>query len=73
VHQTKVVTALRDNARDNIFLADVRLADVIDRISRRGSQRGRAVSHPLMQLHRELRVVEDADPVTWRNRIIPSA
>ena len=32
------------------------------RLSLRGSQRGRAVSHPLTQLHRKLRVVEHADP-----------
>jgi hypothetical protein len=38
-HQTGVVTTLLQHARDNIFLADIRLGDVLDGNARLSGQR----------------------------------
>ena len=61
VDQPRVIAALLEDPRDHILLADIALADVLDRQPRLGSQRCRAVSHTVSQRFGELRVVEDTD------------
>ena len=56
-----MIAALLQHPRDNRFLANVALGDVLDCHPRLGGQRCRALSHTVSQRHRELRVVEDAD------------
>ena len=73
VHQPGVIAALLQHPRNNFLLADMGLADVLDRHPCLGCQRCRALTHTIPQRHRKLRVVEDANPVAWRNRVIPSA
>ena len=49
VHQTRVVATLLEHARDNIFLPDVRLRNVLDGNSRLSGHRCRTVTHALAQ------------------------
>jgi len=58
-----MIAALFENPRDDILLANMALGDVLDRHPALECQRCGAVSHPVSLFHRELRVVEDADPV----------
>ena len=61
VHQTGAVATLLEHARNNIFLTDMRLGDVLDGNSRFGGQRCRTVAHAVAQRLGKLGVVEDAD------------
>jgi hypothetical protein len=61
VHQARMVATLLKHARHNIFLADMRLGDVLDQDPSLGGQRRRTLAHPIAQRLGEVRVVEDAD------------
>ena len=61
MHQTRVVATLPEHARNNIFLADMRLGDVLDGNARLSGQRYRTVTHAVTQRLGKFRVVEDAD------------
>ena len=49
VHQTRVVATLAEHPRNNIFLADMRLGDVLDGNARLSGQRYRTVTHAVTQ------------------------
>ena len=61
MHQPRVIATLRQHPCDNVFLADVRLCDVLDRDAFCLSEGCSAIPHEISQRHGELRVVEDAD------------
>jgi type II secretory pathway predicted ATPase ExeA len=54
---------LCEHLGDNVLLADVALGNVLDCHAGLGRQRHRTLTNPVSQLHRELRIVEDADRV----------
>ena len=58
-----MIAALFQHLRDNVLLADMRFGDVLDHDPCRGGDGCGAVPHAIPQRHRELWVVEDADPV----------
>ena len=61
VYQPGTVAALLQDPRHHILLADIALADVLDRQPRLAGQRGGAVAHTVSQRLGKLGVVEDAD------------
>ena len=61
MNQAWTLAMLLKHAGDNVFLADMRLGDVLDAHPRLGSQRRRPLAHTITQRHRKLRIVEDAD------------
>ncbi len=63
VHQPGAIAALLQHPRNNILLADKRLADVPDGHPGLSGQRYRTFANPIPQRHRKLWVVEDANPI----------
>ena len=61
VHQAGVVATLFKHSCDDIFLADMRLADMLYGHSRLGGQCRRALAHTFTQRLGKFGVVEDAD------------
>ena len=61
VHQTGVVATVLEHTRDNIFLPDMRLRNVLDGNSRLSRQRCRTVTHAVAQRLGKFGVIEDAD------------
>src|SRR5215469_7985488 len=62
MHQAGVIAALRQHLCHNVFLADMRLGDVLDRDPCRSCEGYGTLPYAIPQRHCELRVVEDADP-----------
>ena len=74
VHQARDVATLRKHARDHIFLADMRLADVLDLTPpASAASDARSLAHAIAQRLGEVRVVEDADALALRYPVIPAA
>jgi hypothetical protein len=73
VHRAGMLAALLEHPRDNRFLANMALGDVLDRDPCFRGKRCRTVSNTIPQLPRELWVIKDADPVGIQIPVIPSA
>jgi hypothetical protein len=61
VHQTGAIATLAEHARDNVFLADMRLGEVLDGDARLSGQRCRTVTHAVAQRLGKFGVIENAN------------
>jgi hypothetical protein len=62
MHQARRFAPLRQHTRDNVFLADIRLAYVLDLNTGLSRQRRGCLADAFAQRLGEVRVIEDADP-----------